>query len=76
MLTSADFRASLNIISSPPNKPPPKPLLVVVVVVVVFLLDSASDASDSSLPESSPSFITTGSCLGGVANDTCEGTMR
>lgn len=65
--TSADFLASLIIISRPPNKPAPaEPWLL----DAGFLAASVSDASDSSVSESSPSFITTGSCLGGAANDT------
>lgn len=66
-VTSADLRASLIIISSPPYKPPTRePLLL----DAGFLADSVSDTSDSSVSESSPSLITTGSCLGGATNDT------
>ena len=67
LLTSADFLASLIIISSPPNKPFPAFLLL----ETFFFEDSASDRSDSE-SESSPSLMTTGSCLGGATNDTCE----
>lgn len=57
------------IISRPPNKPPPPPPEPLP-LDAVFLVDSVSEASESSLSESSPSLITTGSCLGGATNDT------